>query len=150
MRKIVDILRASNGDITEKGLRATGLGYQGVRYIVVLLDELEMATRVGPRRQRVLRFSLEETLARLEGFDIPRAARVHSRHFVPSVDEMRLIHDPLCLFAPGAIFPADQVLPRDYAPDEPDQWAIGTRFERRKPGYPRQVYVYDGEKVRPE
>lgn len=147
--KVADVLRASNGDVTEKGLRALGLGYDKVRWIVVRLEAMGLIQRVGSRRQRVLALPLAEAVSAVQRLTLP--ARIERRdkgraHRVPVVDVMRVLHDPGGLFAPGASFPADQVLPRTWAPDEPDQWYIGTLLERRKPGL-RALYMYDGERV---
>ena len=149
--KVADVLRASNGDVTEKGLRALGLGYDKVRWIVVRLEAMGLIQRVGSRRQRVLALPLAEAVSAVQRLTLPaRSERCDKgrAHRVPVQNEMRLLYDPGGLFAPGAIFPTDQVLPRTWAPDEPDQWYIGTRFERR--GNVREIYVYDGERVRRE
>lgn len=147
--RVADVLRASRGDVTEKGLRALGLGYDKVRWIVVRLEAMGLIQRVGARRQRVLALPLAETLTQVQRMTLPaRIERCDKGrvHRVPVLDEMRVLHDPGELFAPGATFPADQVLPRSWAPDEPDQWYIGTLFERRKPEV-RALYMYDGERV---
>ncbi len=147
-RDLIDILRASNGDITERGLRSVGCTYDMCRCVVKRLDALGLTQRVGAYRQRELIAPLAEIMDRLDGEQITAIRVLHRPHRVPRSDLMRIVHDPGELFAPGAVFPADQVLPRRYAPDDPDQWYIGTLFERRRIGCPHKLYIYDGERVR--
>jgi len=145
---LADVLRACNGDLTHKGLRAVGVGSVRVRRVVDALDKLGLTRRIGPRAQRVLALPLDEALQRVAGIVIPAPPQAPPRRrALPYLDMMRLCHDPGELFAPGATFPADQVLPRKWRKDDPDQWYIGTRFVRVRPGHPREYYEYDGEQV---
>ena len=146
---LADVLRASNGDLTHKGMREIGIGSVRVRRVFDTLDKLGLTRFEGSRRKRVLVVSLEEALPRVEGVIVPDppVANRRRRRALPYRDVMRLLHDPGGLFAPGAEFPSDQVLPRKWAPDEPGQWHVGTRFVRRRRGHPREYYEYDGERV---
>ena len=65
---------------------------------------------------------------------------------------MVLLHDPGRLFSPGATFPAGEVLaPWPGKPEEAgDRWYIGTRFKLIRRNAPPMVYIFDGDKVRPE
>jgi hypothetical protein len=148
-RYFEDVLQTCGGDITDRGLRAAGVGSKAAQRLVTRLRELGVVEFAGPYKRRTLVRSLDDVVEMVRGETLTTRSvhQVrHKRHNIPVVDVMRLVHDPGGLFAPGATFPADQVLPRTWAPDEPDQWYIGTLFERRKLGL-RAVYVYDGERV---
>jgi hypothetical protein len=148
---VAEVLVACEGDVTEKGLRGVGLGGDKARWLTQELESRGLIRRVGSRRQRVLALPLAETVARVRGVALPPRVERSDRgkpHRVPTQDEVRLLSDPGGLFAPGAVFPSDQVLPRRWAPDEPGQWAEGTRFVRYRNGACLGEYVYDGERVR--
>jgi len=150
-RSFPAVLRATDGDLAEKRLRAAGYSPDDVRFFVLKLDELDLTERRGPRRARVLAVSFDEALRCVAGLTIPApGAKVRKfAHYSAHVaNVMRVEYDPGGLFRRGAEFPEEQVLPRSARKDDPDRWYIGTRFTRYVNGKPSGVYEYDGAQVR--
>lgn len=144
------VIRETGGDLRQSTLRQW-FGGGGADWVARKLEQLGLVERVGNRGARRLAVPVhvavptilkigawrdERALARRKDFG---KARLNIAR-----PEMVLLHDPGGLFAPGARFPVDQVLPGEG--EEPDAWYIGTRFEYRYNGE-RRTYVYDGEAV---
>ena len=136
LKRLADILAASGGDLMEKHLRTCGVSALGVRYVVRTLDDLGLTERVGSRKQRVLAVPLDEAIRRVGNRELPppKERVVTWAYKIEAVNVMRVLHDPAGLFRPGAEFPEDQVLPRNWRKDAPGQWATGIRFQRIRNG----------------